>query len=183
MNIYDHELDQASHNAGMQHLEKMVSGMYLGELSRRIILEMITKGLIFSMANLSSFSGEYTLHAKHLSLVANGSDFFEDFGLRSVSETDRSAIKEICRIVSTRSARIAGTAIAAVVTWMDSFLESDHTIAIDGALFERYPGYRNYMEDILRELFEERAEKIRLKLVKDGSGIGSAVSGAVALTV
>ncbi len=179
-NVYDQGLDKASHNAGMQHLEKMVSGMYLGEITRRVILEMITKGLIFSIANLSSFSGEYTLHTEHLSLVAQGSDFFADFGLRGISETDRSAIKEICRIVSTRSARIAGTAIAAVVTWMDAAVERDHTVAIDGALFERYPGYRNYIEYILRELFEERAERIRLELVKDGSGIGSAVIGAVA---
>lgn len=180
MNIYDNALDMASSNPGMQHLEKTVSGMYLGEIARRVIVDMITRGLLFGGSNLSAFSDEYTLRTEHLSLVAQGSDFFTEFGIKDASETDRSVIGKVCRIVSTRSARIAGAAIAAVVTWIDACLEQNHTIAIDGALFEKYPGYRDYMADILLELFGERAKRIKLELVKDGSGIGSAVIGAVA---
>jgi len=180
MNIYDQALDLASGNPGMQHLEKMVSGMYLGEIARRVIVDMITRGVLFCGSNLSALSGEYTLRTEHLSLVAQGSDFFEEFGITDVSETDRMAISEACRIVSTRSARIVGVAIAAVVTWMDKSLERNHTVAIDGALFEKYPGYSDCVADMLHELLGERAERIRLELVKDGSGIGSAVIGAVA---
>ncbi len=180
MNIYDQDLDCASRNADKQHLEKMVSGMYLGEIARRVIVEMMNRGLLFKGTNLSAFSREYMLHTEHLSLVAQGSDFFADFGLRDVSEVDRGTIRELCRIVSTRSAKIAGAAIAAVVTWMDANFESDHTIAIDGTLFEKYPGYQDHIVGVLRELFGECAKRIRLELVRDGSGIGSAIIGAVA---
>ena len=177
-NIYDEGLDCASHNAGRQPLEKMVSGMYLGEIARRVIVEMMAQGLLFKGAGPSAFSKEYMLHTEHLSLVAQGSDFFEDFGVRDVSELDRRTIRELCRIVCTRSARIAGVAIAAVVAWMDANIESCHTIAIDGTLFEKYPGYQDHIEGILRELFGERAKRIKLELVRDGSGIGSAIIGA-----
>lgn len=183
MTIYDQELNCASHNVDKQQLEKMVSGMYLGEIARRVIVEMMTQGLLFRGASPSVFSREYMLHTEHLSMVAQGSDFYEDFGVRDVSELDRRTIRELCRIVSTRSAKIAGAAIAAVVAWMDANIESYHTIAIDGTLFEKYPGYKDHIEGILRELFGERAKRIKLELVRDGSGIGSAIIGAVAASI
>jgi len=179
-NVYDRVLDRASLNAGRQQLEKMVSGMYLGEIARLVIVEMIKEGLLFTGKNLSAFSEAYALTTEHLSNTAQGQDFFSDFGLAHVSAVDRQTIREICRIVSTRSARIAGAAIAAVIAWMDADLESSHTVAIDGALFEKYPGFKNNMMDMLLDVFGDRAKRIKLVLVKDGSGIGSAIVGAVA---
>jgi len=179
-NIYDQDLDRASHNSGKQQLEKMVSGMYLGEIVRRVIIDMMTEGLLFRGTGLSAFSTEYKLHTEHLSLVAQGADILEDFGLRNVSEDDKRTIGELCHIVSTRSARIAGTAIAAVVTWMDENIASNHTIAIDGTLFEKYPGYSEQVTRTLYELFGACARRIKLTLVRDGSGIGAAISAAVA---
>jgi hexokinase len=180
MNVYDRVLDSASLNAGRQQLEKMVSGMYLGEIARLVIVKMIEKGLLFTGKCLSAFSEAYALTTEHLSNTAQDQDFFSDFGLAHVSAADRQTVREICRIVSTRSARIAGAAIAAVVAWMDADLESSHTVAIDGALFEKYPGFKNNMMDMLLDVLGDRAKRIKLELVKDGSGIGSAIIGAVA---
>ena len=182
MNNYDMELDSASINAGIQLLEKMVSGMYLGEIARRIIVDMMNRELLLSGSCQTVFSEEYVLHTEHLSLIAQGFDFFTEFGLNGVSAVDKQTIQEICRIVSTRSARIAGTAIAAVITWMDEKIESDHTVAIDGALFEKYPGYQENIMEMLQELFGERAKRIKLELIRDGSGIGSGIIGAVAVS-
>jgi hexokinase len=179
MNVYDQALDCASHNAGRQQLEKMVSGMYLGEIARRVIVEMTARGLLFRGASPSAFAEEYGLHAEHLSAAARGADFFADFGLRDVSEPDRRAVGEVGRIVAARSARIAGAAIAAVVTWMDHDIESRHTVAIDGTLYEKYPGYEDHMAGILAELFGGKAKRIKLGLVRDGSGIGAAIIGAM----
>jgi hexokinase len=179
-NVYDSLLDGASHSVGRQQMEKMVSGMYLGEIARRVIVEMTGKGLLFEGKGQTAFAGEYALTTEHLSMLAGGSDIFTGLSLADVSAADRQAIREIGRIVSTRSARIAGAAIAAVVTWMDTHLEADHTIAIDGSLFEKYPGYRDAMTALLQDLFGDRAARIKLKLVRDGSGIGSAIIGAVA---
>jgi hexokinase len=179
-NVYDQILDRASHNAGRQQLEKMVSGMYLGEIARLVIIEMIEKGLLFTEKNLSAFSEAYALTTEHLSMAAQGSDFFEHFGLADVLAADRQTMRKICRIVSTRSARIAGAAIAAVVAWMDADLESNHTVAIDGALFEKYPGFQGNITDMLRDVFGNRAGRIKLEIARDGPGIGSAIIGSVA---
>ncbi|MFA6412890.1 MAG: hypothetical protein WCW53_09345 [Syntrophales bacterium] len=179
-NIYDNILDRASLNPGKQLLEKMVSGMYLGEIARLVIVEMMEQGLLFRGTSLSAFSKGYTLTTEHLAMMAQGSDFFADFALRNVTAADRQTILEICLIVSTRSAKLAGAAIAAVVTWMDANLESEHTIAIDGSLFEKYPGFQGCMIEILNNLFGDRSAMIKLELAKDGSGIGAAIIGAVA---
>jgi hexokinase len=182
-NIYDQGLDRASHNAGEQQLEKMVSGIYLGEIARLVIVEMIEKGLLFTENNRLAFSEAYALTTEHLSMTARGHDFFTDFGLTDFSSTDRKTIGEICRMVSTRSARIAGAAIAAVVVWMDADLESDHTVAIDGALFEKFPGFQDNMAEMLICIFGDRAKRIKLEIARDGSGIGSAIIGAMAAAV
>lgn len=183
MNVYDHLLDKASHNAGRQRLEKRVSGMYLGELARLVIVEMIEKGMLFKKQDLRAFSRKQALTTEHLSLMAQGHDFFDEFGLTDVSASDSETILEISRIITARSARIAAAAIAAVVAWMDAGVESNHTVAVDGALFEKHPGYQADMTDMLHGICGDRAQKIKLALVRDGSGIGSAIIGAVAASM
>jgi hexokinase len=180
MNVYDNLLDKASHNAGRQHLEKMVSGMYLGELARLVIVEMIEKGMLFKKQDLRAFSRQQALTTEHLSLMARGHDFFDEFGLTDVPASDRETLLNISRMITARSARIAAAAIAAVVAWMDAGVESNHTVAVDGALFEKHPGYQADMMDLLHGIFGDCAQKIKLALVRDGSGVGSAIIGAVA---
>ena len=187
-NIYDHILDSASLNPGKQMFEKMVSGMYLGEIARLVIVEMMEQGLLFRGTDPAVFSRPYLLTAKHLSMMAQGDDrerilqapLFTEFPLRDVSEFDRQIIREVCRIVFTRAAQLAAAAIAAVVVWMDENLEWEHTVAIDGSLFEKYQGFRGHMIEILHDLFGDRGSRIKLELATDGSGIGSAIIAAVA---
>ena len=76
--------------------------------------------------------------------------------------------------------RVSAAALSAVATWMDPELTDDHTIAIDGTLYERYPGFRKTILATLKELHGERARKFKLVHTKDGSGIGVAVVAAVA---
>ncbi|MBM4314401.1 MAG: hypothetical protein FJ122_10855 [Deltaproteobacteria bacterium] len=178
-NAYDEALDLASPNPGRQHLEKLVSGMYLGEIARKVIAEMVGQGLLFDPAALPAFSEAYGFSTERLSRIARGEESFADFGLGAVSPEDRRTVREIGRLIAARSARIAGAAMAAVVTWMDPALASPHTIAVDGTLFEKYPGYREEILALFGDLFGERAGGITLDLVKDGSGVGAAVIAAV----
>ena len=179
-NSYDQLLDRASNNEGKQQLEKMVSGMYLGELARLIIVRMMARGLLFTdNESPAPFNKEYSWTAEQMAQTGQAGDSFAGCGLENVSAADARAVREICRIVTARAARLAGALIAAVVCWMDADLESGHTIAVDGALFEKYPGFRDKITETLRELVGARVAKIRLSLVKDGSGIGAAIIGAV----
>jgi len=183
VNAYDRMLDRASLHAGRQRLEKMVSGMYLGELVRLVIQEMISQGLLFREADRPVFAVPYGLSSEHMALASGGDDFFRALGIATATPAERRGVAEICRLVATRAARLAGTAIAAVVTWMDPALTADHTVAIDGSLFEKYPGFQGWMREILAELLEKRAERIKFILSRDGSGIGAAIIAAVAASM
>ncbi|GAA6079955.1 hexokinase-2, partial [Tachysurus ichikawai] len=44
---FDHEIDAGSLNPGKQLFEKMISGMYMGELVRIILVKMAKEGLLF----------------------------------------------------------------------------------------------------------------------------------------
>jgi len=179
-NRYDQLLDDASSNPGRQRFEKMVSGMYIGELARIILVEMMAQGHLFQGAKSLAFAEAYSLTAKQMALTARGGDFFADFGLADCSATDSKIAGEICRIVSRRSARLAAAAIAAVVSWRDAALDGRHVIAGDGSLLEKYPGFQEAMQEALRELYGEQAARIIIQPVHDGSGIGAAIIAAVA---
>ncbi len=180
-NRFDRMLDGASLNPKKQQFEKMVSGMYLGELARLVIVEMVEKGLLFKGINPAVFSVAYSLTAEQMAKTREMMAFFNDFSMYDVSDADRRCVSEVFRIVSERSACLAGAGIAAIVSWMDADIERLHTIAIDGSLFLKYPGYQAGMRTLLLELYGERANRISFVPVSDGSGIGAAVVAAVAV--
>ncbi len=179
-NRFDQTLDKRSHNRGKQQLEKMVSGMYLGEIARLIILEMTERELLFKGNPHTIFETENGFTTEHLAMFAEDKQFLNPSVFNNISATERRLISNIAHIISTRAARLACTAIAAVISWMDPELDNSHTVAIDGSLFEKYPKFREEMQNILSGLFESHSDRIIFAPVKDGSGIGSAIIGAVA---
>lgn len=179
-NACDQALDRITLNPGQQRMEKMVSGMYIGELVRLILLDMTDRGILLEKKHRPVLAREHSISPEQMSLTVPGEDFFAAIGIPKAADQDRDAAALVCRIVSKRSARIAGAALAAVVTWMDANLERKHTIAIDGSLFEKYPGYPENMRCVLEELFARRADRIALCATSDGSGIGAAIIAAVA---
>jgi hexokinase len=180
-NRYDRMLDGASLNPGKQRFEKMVSGMYLGEIARLVIVEMVERGLMFRGMDPAFFSVGYALTSEHMAETAEKETFLRVFGMHDASDADKRCVNEVFRIVAERSARLAGAGIAAVVSWMDVDLERTHAIAIDGSLFLRYPGYPAAVRSLLQELYGKRANRISFLPVSDGSGIGAAVVAAVAV--
>ncbi len=180
---FDLDLDRHSPNPGSQLLEKTVSGMYLGELSRRVIRALVNEGLLFPGAGRDLFATPYAFRTEHMSaLAANDPGVLAAFGIDDPTENDRGLLADVCRAISLRSARIVGAALAAVITWMDPELIRPHTVGIDGSLFEHYPGYPGDIRGALADALGPRADRVRLELAKDGSGIGAAVIAAVAGT-
>lgn len=177
-NLYDETLDRNSENPGMQRMEKAISGMYLGEIARLVVLNGLKNNLFHTKTIEDIFSSPYAFTAEHLSYIALD-DYNKLSWLKDIHDLDKKIIKMIAHIITTRSARIASSAIAAVITWMDNTLTSPHTVAIDGSLFEKYPGYKETMESTMVELFGEASKNIRLTLTHDGSGIGAAIIAAI----
>jgi hexokinase len=189
-NVYDRSLDKASVNPGAMYLEKMVSGMYLGEITRLVLMDLIGRKLILvnephvaqyfqergslKTEDMSWIEGDKTDRLEGVAL------FFERNGISNITLSDKIELKRLCRIVSSRAARLGAVAISAVLAWIDPKLKDMHTVGIDGSLFEKYLGFSTKMTDVFKELYGKKAEKIALVHSKDGSGRGAAIIAAVA---
>ena len=187
---YDKRLDTESVNPGAMFLEKMLSGMYLGEIASLIVWDLIKRNLIFNNIPIAfkSFSKRAFLKTENMSLIAadettnlgDVEEFLAENGINSATLHDRLVLKRICSLVSTRAAKIAAAAIAGVLTWMDPELKNKHTVGIDGSLFEKYPRFDKKIQDVFKQLYGSKAENIGLVHAKDGSGKGAAIIAAVA---
>ncbi len=187
-NSYDRELDERSYNPGQQILEKMVSGMYLGEVVRLVLVDFIEKQLLFKGVESPILRKGHSFKSQDVSLVESD----DSKGLRNIefllnklnisrsTPEERMLVKKICEIVSTRAARISATAIVSVVTKMDPKVSRRHTVAIDGSVYEKHPHFAKRMHDCLQEILGKKASRIKMVLAKDGSGKGAAVIAAVA---
>ncbi|MFH1653766.1 MAG: hypothetical protein ABIE74_06890 [Pseudomonadota bacterium] len=189
MNSFDKKLDQATNNPKKQLMEKMIAGMYLGELTRLVLTDMIASKLLFAKENAIFSEGDFS--TRHMSLIEADSSsglsgivsYLEGIGIINSTLFERKCLKRVCRLVSTRAAGICAAAISAVVMWMDPKISKSHTIAIDGTLFEKYPKFRERILSSFVELHGNKAKRIKLVQAHDGSGIGAATIAAVASSV
>lgn len=140
---WDAELDNMTPNPGQQVLEKMVGGMYLGELIRIILVDLKTRGILLVGAYpTQEFSllqpGTFTTH--HLCEVE--SDPLGEFtrcrkvwgklGIPDPTDEDCFVLRTVCEAVSRRCCLLLAAGLAALLKKMD---EKDVTIAVDGSLF------------------------------------------------
>jgi len=185
---YDKELDKASDNPGSQILEKMVSGMYLGEVARLVLIDLISKDLVFSDSGTGAFNKPGSFKTEYMSMIEDDKSgdlakiktLLKDLNVPRSTLDERRAIKKICEIVSLRGARVSAACLAAIITKMDPNLFRHHTVAIDGSVYEKHPFFSKNMKSCLQEIFGARSSRIKMVLAKDGSGKGAAVIAAVA---
>jgi len=178
LNEIDNELDKASKNVGRYRFEKMISGMYLGEIVRLVLLDLSSKKLIFKNGIPSLLKKPYEFQTAFMSTIQSDktSDLKEvqqvlktQLQVESTLE-EREIVYDVCDMVSERAARLSAAAIFAVVSKIGKL--KGCTVAVDGGVFENYPGFREKMESTIREL--DPSSQISLVLSKDGSGIGAA---------
>ncbi|KAI9204576.1 hexokinase-domain-containing protein [Polychytrium aggregatum] len=183
---YDVMVDRQSANPNSQRLEKMISGMYLGEVTRLVIMELISTGELFSGRSSAQIQKQYSFETAFMSRIerdhtlelSDTKAVIEDLlGVKPTTLDDRRIVKRICELIGTRSARLSAALIAGLVTKINKL--DGCTVAIDGSLFEHYPHYANRMRDTLRELLGLTAENIILDQARDGSGQGAALIAAL----
>lgn len=185
-NRFDEELDRASSNPGHQWEEKMVSGLYLGELAGIVLRDMHENGLFLKAAGPGPQAGLSKIAAEDLAEAGLApapklcKTLVEGLGLRGADEEDALVFKDAAAWISRRSARISAALVAGCVKIIEPALDNPQTVAIDGSLFQRYPGYGDMMRSALEEILGNSAEKISLVQASDGSGIGAAIAAAVA---
>ncbi|KAJ3416192.1 hexokinase A [Chytridiales sp. JEL 0842] len=184
---YDVKLDRASANPRQQTFEKMISGMYLGEIVRYVLIDLIKTGEVFSgrrsdvLAQPFSFETAYMsrIERDHTLDLSDTKTVLEEFlKIPLTSRADRLIVRTVCELVGKRAARLSAAGVAAIVTKINRL--DGCTVAVDGSLFELYPHFANRMRDALRELLGMSSENVILEQARDGSGQGAALIAALA---
>jgi len=142
---YDNKLDRESINPRKQAFEKMVSGMYIGEVVRNVLLSLIDRNLLFSGYSSKALNTHYGLDTALMSAIENHPADAYKAGSRAlnsssegewskcisttkqtltdtlqipaqyITEQDCLVVRRVCEVVGTRGARLSAVAIAAVV--------------------------------------------------------------------
>jgi len=180
---WDTAVDEASLNPGKQIFEKMISGMYMGEIVRQVLVDMVWEELIFVDQNTDSLFEAGAFKTKFVSKVEADpvGDYrkcrkvMTELGMPDVSDDDCSAVRYICELVSRRAGFMAAAGITALLKKMDYH---DVVVAIDGSVFRYHPHFPNIMQSRIAQLMGVEY-KFDLMLSTDGSGRGAALVAAV----
>uniref|UniRef100_A0A8C6X4M5 hexokinase n=1 Tax=Naja naja TaxID=35670 RepID=A0A8C6X4M5_NAJNA len=184
---FDKEIDSGSINPGKQLFEKMISGLYLGELVRVILLKMARKGLLFNGKLSTALCTKGKIETRHVAAMEknkeglrNTKEILKELGL-DPSEEDCIAVQHVCTIVSFRSANLCATALAAILTRLrenKKLARLRTTVGIDGTLYKTHPQYAKRLHKVVRRLVPNC--DVRFLLSESGSGKGAAMVTAVA---
>ncbi|XP_043094942.1 hexokinase-2 isoform X2 [Puntigrus tetrazona] len=185
---FDRAVDDQSTYPGKQRYEKMISGMYLGEIVRNVLLDFTAKGLLFRGKLSERLKTRGIFETKFLSQIESDRlalrqvrSVLQHLGLTSSTCDDSILVKEVCSVVSRRAAQLCGAGLSAVVDKIrvNRGLEKlSITVGVDGTLYKLHPHFATIMRETLRDLAP--ACEVTLVQSEDGSGKGAALITAVA---
>uniref|UniRef100_UPI00398F3A3D hexokinase-2-like isoform X3 n=1 Tax=Pristiophorus japonicus TaxID=55135 RepID=UPI00398F3A3D len=187
---FDREVDKLSMNPGKQRYEKMISGMYLGEIVRNILINFTKQGLLFRGKISERLKTRGIFETKFLSQIESDRlallqvrAILQQLGLQSTCD-DSIIVKEVCGVVSRRAAQLCGAGMAAVVDKIRENRNLDYlkvTVGVDGTLYKLHPHFSTIMHETVARL----SPKCKVSFVpsEDGSGKGAALITAVACRI
>uniref|UniRef100_A0A4W5RPC7 hexokinase n=1 Tax=Hucho hucho TaxID=62062 RepID=A0A4W5RPC7_9TELE len=184
---FDREIDRGSLNPGKQLFEKMVSGMYIGELVRLILVKMAKEGFLFEGRITPELLTKGKFETKHVSSIekskeglTKAKDILGRLGMEP-SADDCIAVQHICTIVSHRSANLIAATLGGILSRLKDNKGNPRlrtTVGIDGSLYKMHPQYARRLHKTVRRLVPE--SDVRFLLSESGSSKGAAMVTAVA---
>ncbi|XP_007427414.1 hexokinase-1, partial [Python bivittatus] len=145
---YDDKVDKESLNPSQQRYEKLISGMYLGEIVRYVLLDLAYRKILFKGDKLQVLQNKGIFPTKLLSDIENNSqgrehvyNILEELGL-TVSPEDAMVVKEVCHTVTSRAAMVCAAGLAAVVEKIREnkrMTKLEVTIGVDGTVYKMNP--------------------------------------------
>ncbi|XP_031275712.1 hexokinase-1-like isoform X1 [Pistacia vera] len=190
---YDQALDVESLNPGEQIFEKVISGMYLGEIVRRVLCQMAEEAAFFGDTVPPKLKIPFILRTPDMSAMHHdtssdlrvvGKKLKDILEIPNTSLKMRKVIVSLCDIVATRGARLSAAGIVGILKKLGRDTVKDgekqkSVIALDGGLYEHYMKFSACMKSTVKEMLgEEVSENITIELSNDGSGIGAALLAA-----
>lgn len=182
---YDKLVDKESINPKKQIFEKCISGMYLGEVVRRILVDLMAKGVIFKGHNSQLMTEKGKFLTQYISEVESdppdsfnqGALVMDNMGIRTSNKHDLGCLRYICETISTRSAKLASCALVCLINKMNV---KSLVIGIDGGVYRYHPTYRKLLSSNINMLLKGTV-KFDLEQSDDGSGRGAALIAATAV--
>jgi len=177
---YDITLDKESVNPGIQMFEKRVSGMFLGEILRNVLVDILKKESVplfkdenssqndwKSTTNMGKDSGifkQWGIDSSIMSVAALDNTpelgtlrhaLEEQLDVYSPSLEDAQAFQALAAAIGRRAARLSAVAIGAVVLKTERLTDPESQdepidVGVDGSLVEHYPKYRDMIHEALK---------------------------------
>ncbi|KAF8699863.1 Hydroxymethylglutaryl-coenzyme A reductase, partial [Rhizoctonia solani] len=183
---YDVIVDETSNKPGEQAFEKLISGRYLGEILRLIVCELIDEGVLFLGQNTYKIEKAYSFDTAFLSLMESDPTdelltivgiFTHFYGIETTL-AERQFFRALAKLVGRRAARLSACGIAALVT-KGGYLDEGCSVAADGSLYSKYPGFADRVHEALIDIFGDKGKNIVTHHAEDGSGMGAALIAAM----
>uniref|UniRef100_A0A665X030 Hexokinase-2 n=1 Tax=Echeneis naucrates TaxID=173247 RepID=A0A665X030_ECHNA len=188
---FDRVVDACSSNPGKQRYEKMISGMYLGEIVRNVLLDFTAKGLLFRGKLSERLKTHGIFETKFLTQIEKDRlamrqirSILQHLGLTSSTCDDSVVVKEVCSVVARRAAQLCGAGLAAVIDKIRqnrNLNQLSITVGVDGTLYKTHPHFSSIMQETLQDLAPQC--QVTFHKSEDGSGKGAALITAVACRI
>ncbi|RNF16103.1 hexokinase, partial [Trypanosoma conorhini] len=183
---YDEAMDATTPNCGFQMQEKLVSGMYLGELARRMLVHLaelrcLPVVLASAMAKPWSFETKFVgmLSADRMpGLQFTRGVIRKLFRVDLTSVEDLHVVRDVCCLVRGRAAQISATFCSAPLA--KTHKQGRATVAVDGSVYEKMPSFRRLLQDNMNAILGAECD-VTTTLARDGSGVGAAFISALAV--
>ncbi|KUI57525.1 Hexokinase [Cytospora mali] len=192
---YDIIIDKDSPRPGQQAFEKMIAGLYLGEIFRLIMVDLHDNHEcnLFGSQDISKLRKPYSMDSSFLSAI-------EDDPFENLQETfdlfldkldikpnlpELELIRKTAELIGTRAARLSACGVAAICKKKD--YKTCH-VGADGSVFNKYPHFKARGAQALREILDwpektnpDAEDPIEILAAEDGSGVGAALIAALTL--
>lgn len=188
-------VDLSSANPGHGLFEKLISGLYIGDIARRMMLKLAEKVGYFSgypakagagLAKPQSFDGASLAAIYHddtKDLQETAKVLQDCFGLKGLGYKDLALAKKICQLVATRSARLCAAALVAILRReFDNDPNEKVVISVDGSTFTKFEGYRRLVRHAIDEILDDEvlSSRVEIRLADRSSVMGAAIAAALA---
>ncbi|KAF2108612.1 hexokinase-domain-containing protein [Lophiotrema nucula] len=192
---YDIIIDKESPRPGQQAFEKMLAGLYLGEIFRLVLLDLHQNPdcKIFEGQDVGLLDKPYSLDASFLSAIeedpfenlSETHDLFQNkLGIKA-TKPELELSHRLAVLIGTRAARLSACGVAAICKkkgW-----DKAH-VGADGSVFNKYPHFKVRGAQALKEILgwpagkgKGRGDPVEILPAEDGSGVGAALIAALTL--
>ncbi|XP_026679503.1 hexokinase type 2-like [Diaphorina citri] len=160
---YDREVDAASVHPGKQTFEKMISGMYMGEIVRLALQKFTKQGLLFNGQGSDQLFTREAFLTKYVSEIESEPkgthticlSVLAGLGLPHASEQDAINVRYVCECVSRRAAHLVSAGAACLINKMDF----EHvTVAVDGSVYRFHPHFHDLMMEKIGQLISKNIQ-------------------------